>query len=294
MTRAVIAAFALILIAGCSSDARHVAADKLLRGSGVKTFDGAPGKRMRVFFHRPKSFMPDGPVLIVLHGVGRNAKGSRDAWRDLSEQNGFLLVAPEFSKDNFPGGRRYARGNMRLQSGALNPTAEWSLNIVEKLFDYVRGWSGATREKYLLFGHSAGGQFVHRMITFMPDLRIERAVAANAGWYAVPDENETFPYGLKETGIADTQLSAAFAHNLTVMLGDADADPGSENLNRGAGAMKQGEHRLARGSYYFEAARLKASQMNVPFAWQLEIVPGAGHSTNDVKVAASRILLQAR
>lgn len=249
---------------------------------------------MRVFFHRPEAFERDGPIVIVLHGVGRNAKGSRNAWRDLSNQHGFLLIAPEFSKANFPGGRRYARGNMRVKSGALNPMRDWSFNIIEKLFDDVRDWSGATREKYLLFGHSAGGQFVHRLITFIPDLRIERAVAANAGWYAVPDENVNFPYGLKGTEIADAQLRSAFARNLTVMLGDADADPDSKNLNRGTGAMKQGEHRLARGLNFFDAARLKASQMKVPFAWQLEIVPGAGHSTNEVKVAASRILLQAR
>lgn len=294
MIRVFVAAVALILISGCSSDAPHIVAGELLKGSGVRTFDGAPGKRMRIFYHRPESFESDGPVLIVLHGVGRNAIGSRNAWRDLSNQHGFLLIAPEFSKDNFRGGRRYARGNMRVKSGALNPMAEWSFNIIEKLFDDVRGWSGATRKKYLLFGHSAGAQFVHRMITFMPDQRVKRAVAANAGWYAVPVANVDFPHGLKGTSITDTQLRSAFARNLTVMLGEEDADPGSKNLNRDVGATKQGGHRLARGLNYFEAARLRASQMKVPFAWQLEIVPGAGHSTNDVKMAATRILLQVR
>jgi len=292
MIRVAVAIFCLTLISGCASDDSDAMAGKLLKGSGVKTFDGMPGKRMRVFYHRPVSFEPDGLVLIALHGVGRNAEGTRDSWRNLSGLHGFLLIAPEFSKDNFPGGRRYARGNMRLKSGALNPAEEWSFNAVEKLFDEVRGWSGGTRGKYLLFGHSAEGQFVHRMITFMPNSRIERAVAANAGWYAMPDENEDFPYGLKGADIADAQLSTAFAHNLTVMLGDADANPDSKNLNRGAGAMKQGEHRLARGLNYFDAVKLKASKMDVPFAWRLEIVPGAGHSTNDVKAAAVLVLLQ--
>lgn len=292
MIRFAVAIFCLTLITGCTSDVSDATAGKLLKGSGVKIFDGMPEKRMRVFYHRPVSFEPDGLVLIVLHGVGRNAEGYRDSWRNLSDRHGFLLIAPEFSKDNFPGGRRYARGNMRLESGVLNPAEEWSFNAVEKLFDDVRSWSGGTRNKYLLFGHSAGGQFVHRMITFLPNSRIERAVAANAGWYAMPDENEDFPYGLRGSGITDAQLSTAFAHNLSVMLGDADADPDSENLNRGDGAMKQGEHRLARGLNYFDAARLKASKMNVPFAWQLEVVPGAGHSTNDVKAAAVQVLLQ--
>ena len=57
---------------------------------------------------------------------------------------------------------------------------------IEHLFDYIRTKSGATRNTYLLDGHSAGAQFVHRIVTLLPDARYSRAVAANAGLYIMP------------------------------------------------------------------------------------------------------------
>ena len=57
---------------------------------------------------------------------------------------------------------------------------------VEHLFDYVREKSGATQDTYLLDGHSAGAQFVQRLVTFLPEARYSRAVAANAGVYVMP------------------------------------------------------------------------------------------------------------
>ena len=38
-----------------------------------------------------------------------------------------------------------------------------------------------------MFGHSAGGQFVHRFVQFKPNSRVNYAISANAGWYTVPD-----------------------------------------------------------------------------------------------------------
>ena len=51
-----------------------------------------------------------------------------------------------------------------------------------------------------LFGHSAGGQFVHRMLSFGFRDRVAVAVSANAGTYAMPDLSTPWPFGLGETG----------------------------------------------------------------------------------------------
>ncbi len=261
-------------------------------GSGSINLDGLQGQKIRTYYHIPDNFSPGSPVLIVMHGVKRNADWYRNAWRGLADRYGFLVLAPEFSKSDFPGGRSYNRGNMRTKDGVPVPPEEWSFNVVERVFDDARQTFGARRAGYLLFGHSAGAQFVHRMMTFMPRLRVERAVAANAGWYAMPDVDEPVPHGLKGSGITANQLRKAFGRDLTVLLGDADINPDGRYLNRSRGAMRQGVHRFSRGLAYFDTAKKKAAELDSGFAWTLEVVPGAGHSTHEVKESALRILLQ--
>lgn len=289
--------FILLLIAGvtgCVASNGNRADEGLPPGSGAIRFEGLPGITMRAFYHRPEQYRTGSPILIVMHGVKRNADWYRDAWRPLSEQTGVLIVAPEFSRQAFPGGRSYNRGGMRQRDGKPAPADEWSFTAVERLFDAVRRRTGSSKDSYLLFGHSAGAQFVHRMMTFLPELRVKRAVAANAGWYAMPGFAEKFPHGLGDSGIGEEQLRRAFRRNLVVMLGDADIDPNGRYLNRSAGAMRQGVNRFSRGLAYFDAAKMEAARLDVPLNWVLQIVPGAGHSTHQVKEAALRALMQQR
>lgn len=289
MNRLVVAV--LLLMAGCVSVSERVSEGPLAPGSGVAIFEGLPGKRIQVYYHQPAAYRPDAPILMVMHGVNRNADWYRDAWRDLSERHGFLILAPEFDRAQFPGGRAYGRGNMRARGGDSLPQTEWAFNAVETLFDAARRWTGSTRADYLMFGHSAGAQFVHRMVTFMPQLRLDRAVAANAGWYTMPDSLQKYPYGLDGAGLKTAQLKTAFGRKMTVLLGEADDDPHHEYLHNSPPARRQGAHRYARGLAYYERARAAATRLDVPFAWALESVPAAGHSTHDVKSAALDILL---
>ena len=46
--------------------------------------------------------------------------------------------------------------------------------------------AGSRRERFLLYGHSAGGQVVHRLMTFGYSRRLEKVVAANCGSYTLP------------------------------------------------------------------------------------------------------------
>ncbi|MDZ7757086.1 hypothetical protein [Rhodohalobacter sp.] len=39
-------------------------------------------------------------------------------------------------------------------------------------------------------------QFIHRMVMFKPDARFDLAIAANPGWYTIPDSKQNYPYGI--------------------------------------------------------------------------------------------------
>ena len=65
------------------------------------------------------------------------------------ERNGLLIVAPEFSNQNFPKSWAYNLGNVvsREAGGTLRPTPEstWSFPIVDRIFEQVRQQTGSRR-----------------------------------------------------------------------------------------------------------------------------------------------------
>jgi len=154
----------------------------------------------------------------------------------------------------------------------------------------VRVRMRSKREKFFLFGHSAGGQLVHRLAMFGWHPAIERAIAANSGSYTLPTQGARFPFGLDGVAFSADELRAAFARPLTIQLGDADVNPSDEHLPREAGAMAQGAQRFARGQRYLEVARHEAQRLGMPLAWRLSIVPGVAHSGEHMAPFAVREL----
>src|SRR4051812_11904226 len=91
---------------------------------------------MSVYLHRPAAWRAQhGPILVVLHGDDRDAKGVRDAWRPVAERYGFLLVAPEFSKTKFPGTRWYDLGNGTDEERRPQPPKEWTFHALDRAVD---------------------------------------------------------------------------------------------------------------------------------------------------------------
>src|SRR5690606_30736613 len=123
---------------------------------------------------------------------------------------------------------------------------------------------------YDLFGHSAGGQILHRLAIFHPNSSADRILAANAGWYTVPTFEQEFPYGLKGSGMSREKLETAFGTHLVVFLGEEDdADETRGSLRRIPEADLQGNGRLQRGKYFFEKGREAARGLGVAFEWKL-------------------------
>ncbi len=247
-----------------------------------------PNQPVQVFAHKPAAFNPNSPILIVLHGYKRNADRYRDDWVQHAEALGALLLAPEFSQQAFPGPRAYEVGNMRTPDRRQYlPRERWSYGLVERLFEHARDLTGSRREGYWLYGHSAGGQFVHRLALFQENARFEVAIAANAGAYTLARPGERFPYGLDRFPDLEAVQEQVFPRPLVVMVGEDDTDVTNAMLLRSEEAMRQGPHRHARGHYFYEDARAEARRMMLPFNWQLVSVPGVGHSNRGMARAAA-------
>jgi poly(3-hydroxybutyrate) depolymerase len=265
-------------------------------GSSELVFvDPRPGVRreITVFVHRPSSWTLDSPIVLVMHGRARDGHAYREGWVAESNARGFLIAVPQFSAAHYPTSHEYNYGDMMTPEGAHRPRELWAFGLVDRVFEDLRARSGSRRDRYFLYGHSAGGQIVHRLMTFAASPRIERAVAANSGSYTLPVFDEAFPFGLGGTAMTEGERRELFTRPMTILLGDADSDPDHHQLPREPGAMRQGPHRFARGLNYFALACRQAAALGVPLAWKLRIAPGIAHSNPGMAPFAARELFGA-
>lgn len=247
---------------------------------GTVSLDARDGHRLSAFVYRATGFDPKhGRIWFVMHGAGRNAKRYLEAAAPAAERHDALAIAIEFSQAAYRRQEEYT-----LDVGAFRE--------VERVFDGVTRVLGGRQRGYYLFGHSAGAQFVHRLVTFLPDARVLGAVAANAGWYTLPvaadGRGSMMPYGLRGSPRERADLRGLFGVPLTVLVGARDtATPGADRLLRDTPeAMAQGETRLARGRHYYATARTAAAERRAPFKWRLGVVPRAGHEVTEVVASA--------
>jgi poly(3-hydroxybutyrate) depolymerase len=257
---------------------------------GQFTFSGWAGPSLRVWYQLPDVMTPNTPVVVVMHGVNRDADRYRDEWSALAQDHGFIVVVPEFDVARFPGSLGYNTGYFTEADGTLRPREMWSFAAIEPLFDDVRQRFGTRVPRYTIYGHSAGAQFVHRFVMFMPEARIAQAIAANAGWYTMPDLAQAFPYGLGDTPLDAQTLKAALGKPLLVLLGTADTDTQDPDLRTTPEASRQGPHRYARGQSFYAQGRTAAAEMGTAFGWTLERVPGVGHKNGLMAQAAARLI----
>jgi poly(3-hydroxybutyrate) depolymerase len=291
MVRAMIVRLA---VAACAVAGGAVQAEAQQVAAGPSRFEmaeaaGATAAPLAVFLYRPAAWTAADRILIVMHGLQRDADRYRDEWERQAERGNLLVVVPEFSAAKFPGRATYNFGNVVDAENRPQPPERWVFGVIDRVFDEVRRRTGATRTSYFLFGHSAGAQFVHRYLLLAPTTRADLIVVANAGSYSMPTADVAFPFGLGGVPVTAESLRAVFARRVVVLLGDQDTNPNHPSLPRDPEAMAQGPHRFARGHAFFAAAQAAAERLGAPFAWRLEIVPGVGHS--DAGMAARAVEL---
>lgn len=266
-------------------------------GSGrvIYTYSALPQKPINVFYHIPAGDKTNMPIVIVFHGDERNAADYRDIWVNASEQNGFMIFAPEFTDADFPGGSSYIIGNV-YQNGnfptpeSLNDESIWTFSIIEPLFDFIKTKTLSNEQTYDLFGHSGGGQFVHRFVLLKPNARINRAIAANSSWYTVPDGIANFPYGIMNSPITSIQPNTYFSIRLYITVGELGNNGSDPSIRHNTASDLQGLNRLDRANYFFNNSQNYAQAVQSPFNWQFHIVPNSGHDPTKMSNDAITIL----
>lgn len=261
-------------------------------GAGVVKFDDyepLKDKPVNIWYYTPIENPVDLPILFVCHGKNRNADDYRDNWIDLANQYNIMIVAPEFSNENYPKSVGYNLGNMFDLEGNPLPEELWSFSVIDPIFDFVVEQINGNQTHYNMFGHSAGAQFAHRFITFKSGTKVNRVVTANAGWYTMPDFSVDYPYGLRKTSLTVTDLIPMLQRKVVVLLGDADTER-TRRLRQTPEADIQGRNRFERGLAYFEMAKQLCSDNGIDLGWLQQTVPAVAHDNAKMALAAAQFL----
>ena len=145
----------------------------------------------------PEGCLPDCQVQYVFHGVERYGEEYLGNWIASAKARRFMVVVPEFSRRHYPKDTDYSLGRVLNEPDPR----KWAFAVPDHLFDHLKARLKLRADTYRAFGHSAGGQFVHRWLLFRPDNRASIIIAANSGWYTMPQwdpEKSTlsFPFSL--------------------------------------------------------------------------------------------------
>ncbi|MEZ5937274.1 MAG: hypothetical protein R3C52_03545 [Hyphomonadaceae bacterium] len=288
--RALVFGAPAVLATSCMM-ARGGNAERTPQGKSTFVFDGWDGPPINVHTYAPARMTSATPFAFIMHGQGRNADEYRDQWADLAEAHGLAIAAPEFARKEFPGSNDYNLGRRFDAEGAPLPREQWSFSSIEPLFDEIRRRMGLSADRYGIYGHSAGAQFVHRFMLHIPEARVRHAISANAGWYTLPDPDVEAPFGLGGENMSDARIQTWLERPMTVLLGTGDIDTEQSSLNRTEMAMRQGPHRLARGRHFFEAGRARAEALNCTFRWRLAYAPNIPHDNSRMALHAVSFLV---
>ena len=262
-----------------------------------------------------------GPVVIVVHGALRDSDrylaGARHAARLAGSDA--LIVAPQFLADmdsasvdragvDGPDGALYWRvEGWKGGYPALGPAPLSSFGVLDSLLARLAPEPGPD-PAVVVFGNSAGGQFVNRYAAVGrgPDVLAARGlrvrfVVANPSTYLyfsrerpvpVPDASHVndWRYGFdRAPGYVDANpgrsLERYLGRDVTIVLGELDNDEASLLLEVSPAAMAQGANRLDRGLRYDQHVRALARAAGLPFRHRLIRLAGVGHTAADVLAA---------
>ncbi|GAB5565613.1 MAG: hydrolase [Winogradskyella sp.] len=292
---------------------------ELKKGSGFFKINGI-GKHHNdsiiIFYHKPINFTQNSKILIVVPGAGRNGDSYRDSWIKTSEKHSVLILSSSYSENDYNYGDYHLGGlikDLDLSQGvsfkkgtnqihidedviAFNADTNkrnWIFNDFDRIFELVKNATHSNQKKYDMFGHSAGGQILHRFVLCHPNSKADRILASNAGTYTLPDFETSYPFGIENLNIPKKQLKRSFNKKLVLFLGELDNILETRGrMLRSKTADKQGTSRIERGKNFYSFSKELTKTSEMTFNWELKIVPNVGHDQKKMAKAAAKYLYE--
>jgi predicted esterase len=166
------------------------------------------GKKRAYYLYVPDNLAPKPPLLLTLHGSGRDGLSLVEKWKDIADQEGFIVAGPN-AMDS-------------AQWSATDDSADFLREIVEQL----KGKYSIDPKRVFLFGHSAGA--VYALNLSMSESEYFAATAAHAGSWRSNEELDYVQLAKRKTPIA-------------IFIGDADQYFPLDSVKKTEGLLKSNQ-----------------------------------------------------
>jgi poly(3-hydroxybutyrate) depolymerase len=119
-------------------------------------------KKRTYYLCTPDGAGADAPLVVLLHGSGRNGRSLVEHWRELAEREGLVVVGPDSSDPKM------------WSASADGP------DFLRALVEAVRARRPFDARRVYLFGHSAGANYSLMLAYLDPEFYAAAAIHAGA------------------------------------------------------------------------------------------------------------------
>ncbi|HXP72811.1 MAG TPA: hypothetical protein VN823_01575 [Stellaceae bacterium] len=228
--------------------------------------DADPAQQYCLF--TPSTPRPRPPILVVVPGTSQSAADQVRSFVPLAEAAGTLVVAPVFARERFPHYQRLGRAGHGLRAD----------RALDEILRDVRALNPGCADRTHFFGHSGGGQFVHRYVMARPN-EVERYVVSAAGGYTLPDPHLNFPFGIRQS--PDLPGFAPDPRAFLAVPGCVFGRAHGQHPGRGLSRMlrsdpEPGVARIDRGRRWAAVMNRKATSLGLSPPIQFSVLPVDG------------------
>lgn len=256
-----------------SAQARHVDIGPVIpptqpARAAFHRLEGSPVRKY--FLYAPKHATPSSPIVVLVHGISRNAAEHLFRFMPEADRIGAVLVAPLFLRETYGQYQQVIDPKRRTRA---------DLALLDIIDDVARR-TGTTTNRIHLFGFSGGAQFAHRFAMMHPQ-RVASAVCCAAGWYTFPLPEQPYPLGIATHPVAGGSFDVAAFSRVPIHVVVGSRDVARDKSVRVSDALddQQGSTRLERARRWFSSLEKAAARVGTADPGRsISIIPRAGHS----------------
>ncbi len=226
--------------------------------------------RFPYWVHVPDSYYetedPHYQLLVIIHGTACATEEYVELAKKWSDEHNVAVLAPLFPsgvvvRDDFNAYK------MMRQDGIFYD--QILLNMVD---DMAARYEGIEKDKFFLFGHSGGGQYVNRFLYLHPE-RLKACMIGAPGRPTFLDPEEDFYWGIRNfREVFGQEINMEEVREVPILIAVGEKDV------LFIGDSKYGNNRVARMQ-----TLKKNFEDNGVKTVELEIIPGIAHADGDAE-----------